>query len=70
MDSRLSYYNIPQSYKIFLTIAVKIAAQRIFMDKRDTDNFENIYKNLEMILWEMVTINKGILSYTIPTHEI
>ncbi len=49
MDSRLGYYNIPQSYKVFLTIDSKIAAQRIFMDKRDSDNFEDVYKNLEMI---------------------
>lgn len=45
IDSRLAWYNIPQSFKVRLTVADEIAGERIFSDK--TRGEEDRYNTLE-----------------------
>lgn len=47
IDSRLAWHFIPGSYKIYLHLDPKEAAQRIFFDEREHRKNEKIYKNLE-----------------------
>lgn len=49
VDSRLWYHNIPSSFKIFLSIDQEEAAKRIFNNQRDSDNYHDIVKNLDII---------------------
>lgn len=45
IDSRLAWYNIPESYAIRLTVDEKIAGQRVFKDK--SRGKEDVYDTLE-----------------------
>ena len=42
MDSRLGFYFIPSSYKVFLKVPVNVAASRIFKDKRKNESYSNL----------------------------
>jgi len=49
MDSRLGFYFIPDSFKIFLKIDLSEAARRIFEEKRYGERYENIKECLEFL---------------------
>lgn len=49
MDSRLGYHFIPHSLKVFLDVDPDIAAERIFRDKRDTEDNTSVGKTKEDI---------------------
>ena len=44
IDARLGWYAVPNSFKVYLTIDIDIAAQRAFndLDRKDTECFETI----------------------------
>ncbi|MDK2849967.1 MAG: CMP/dCMP kinase [Candidatus Woesearchaeota archaeon] len=42
MDSRLGFYFIPNSFKIFLTCPVKVAAERILKDSRENEKYKDL----------------------------
>ena len=46
LDSRLGFWCQPNSFKIFLSVDIHEAARRIFLQKRETDNYateEEVY---------------------------
>ena len=45
IDSRLGFYFIPQSFKVFLKLDPKISAERILKDKQDKKVREKDIKN-------------------------
>jgi cytidylate kinase len=47
LDSRLSWYNQPKSFKVFLQVGDEIAAQRLL---NDTKRFGEAVGNYDMIL--------------------
>lgn len=38
MDSRLGFYFIPESFKVFLDIPIDVSVQRILQDKKNNKN--------------------------------
>lgn len=50
IDSRIGFYCIPHSVKIFIDIDLKIAAERVFKDQRDS---EEAYENVQSVLKSM-----------------
>jgi CMP/dCMP kinase len=42
MDSRLGFYFLPDSYKIFLTVSIDKAAQRIFNASRGVEKYNSL----------------------------
>lgn len=44
IDARLGWYAVPESYKVYLTIDIDVAAQRAFYDeeRKDTEKFDTI----------------------------
>lgn len=50
MDSRLGFYFIPDSYKIFLDVDIETAVKRIHSDKRHDEAYESIEKAKEDII--------------------
>jgi len=42
MDSRLGFYFISDSFKVFLTCPLKIAAERIFKDPREDEKYNDL----------------------------
>ncbi len=49
VDSRLGYFNIPKSIKLYLIIDPIIAAQRIFNNLRDQDRWTDLQATLDVI---------------------
>lgn len=49
IDSRLGFYFIPHSFKIFLDADAEIRARRIFSDNRESERFESYEETLKMI---------------------
>jgi len=49
LDSRLGFYFIPDSIKIFLKVDPKEGARRIFNDKRKEENFKTLKQTLEAV---------------------
>lgn len=47
LDARLGFYCQPKSLKIFLDVDPKVAAQRIFDNKRPTDNYSSVQEVLQ-----------------------
>lgn len=47
IDARLGFYCQPKSFKIYLTIDDKVAAQRIFDNKRTTDHYASVEEVLQ-----------------------
>ncbi len=49
IDSRLGFYFIPDSFKIFLAVDVKESAKRIFEDSRGEEKFGSIEEGVELL---------------------
>jgi CMP/dCMP kinase len=49
IDGRLSFYFIPDSFKIYLDADEKIRAERIFKDKRKTEQFLSYEESLKKL---------------------
>ncbi len=50
LDSRLGWHFIPQSLKIYLHIDITTAAQRVFEEKRATEQHESVEKTQEQLI--------------------
>ena len=48
LESRLGFFCQPKAFKVFLTVSDQEAAQRIFAQKRTTDQFTDFQKTLEV----------------------
>ena len=73
VDSRLGFYFIPNSIKIFLTVDPKIASKRIFENKREDEKYRSIKEAYNKIKLRMESEKKRYLTYynidyTDPKH--
>ncbi len=50
VDSRLGFYFIPNSFKVFIKVDPKIAAKRIFMAKREDERYNSIEEAYKKII--------------------
>lgn len=53
IDSRIGYYTVPSSFKVFLYCEPKAAAKRIFNAKRDTENYNSIEECMDFMYTRM-----------------
>ena len=49
MDSRLGFYFIPDSFKIFLDVDIKEAAKRIMGDRRQEESYKDINEAVSLL---------------------
>ena len=53
IDSRIGYYTVPSSFKVFLYCEPKAAAKRIFNAKRDTENYSSVEECMNFMYTRM-----------------
>ena len=53
IDSRIGYYTVPSSFKVFLYCEPKVAAKRIFNAKRDTENYSSVEECMNFMYTRM-----------------
>lgn len=70
IDARLGWYAVPESFKVYLTVDIDVAAKRAFEDakRKETENFESIEEHKKDIqrrfelenkrYWELYHIKK------------
>lgn len=63
IDGRLSFYFIPDSFKLFLDGDEKVRARRIFNDKRKTEDFKTFEQALEKIHERQLSDEKRYKKY-------
>ncbi len=73
MDSRLGFYFIPDSVKVFLTCPVETAAKRILNDDRDSEKYKDFDEAINKIKLRRQSEKKRYLNaydidYTDPKH--
>lgn len=74
IDARLGFYAVPESFKVYLTVDIDVAAKRAFNDpnRKNTENFNTVEEQKQDIIkrykmeneryWELYHVRKEDLS--------
>lgn len=74
IDARLGWYAVPESFKVYLTVDIDVAAQRAFLDpnRKETEKFSTIEEQKRDIIkrfnleneryWELYQVRKDDMS--------
>lgn len=74
IDARLGWYAVPESFKVYLTVDIDVAANRAFSDpnRKETEKFNTIEKQKQDIIkrfnleneryWELYKVRKDDMS--------